>query len=103
MSAAASAWPIDVQGAARPFRRDASLSAVSKRAAGDGELLHALPLQVRRRQLGHLARAEDQDVEPVELAEDLLRERDGGVADRHRPFAEARFVADALADAEGRA
>ena len=43
----------------------------------------------------------DQDAQPLELAEDLLRERDGRVADRHGPVADARVRSDLLPDREG--
>ena len=52
------------------------------------------------RQLRHLAGAEDQDVQPRQLAEDLLGELDRGVAHRDRPFAEPGLRAHAFADGE---
>ena len=82
--------------------RAASCSRGRERAARDRDLADVLRLQVHAGQLGHLARAEDQRRSARELAEDLLRQRDRRVADRHRALAEARFGAHALADAEGR-
>jgi hypothetical protein len=76
MSALPSAWPID------------------------GQLLHVLRLKMRAREARHVAGAEDQDIEPLEVAEDFPGERDGREAHRHRAFTQARFAADALADAE---
>jgi hypothetical protein len=61
-----------------------------------------LRLQVHRRELGHLPGPEDQHVQAAELAEDLFRQRDRGVADRDRPLAETCLAAHPLADAEGR-
>ena len=64
--------------------------------------LHALRLHVLRRELAHLAGAEDDDVAAVEVAEDLSREGDGRVADRDRARAEVGFRPHALADGEAR-
>ena len=61
-----------------------------------------LRLQVNPGELRHLAGAEDQDAAPLEVAEDLFRERDGRVADRDGAFTESRFGAHALADRERR-
>ena len=53
-----------------------------------------------RGQRADLAGADDEHAPALEAAEDLSRERDRGEADRHRAFAERRFGAHALADAE---
>src|SRR4029078_4335754 len=83
MSAPVSASSTAVQRTAWPTRSSARASAhrvgaeiarqrvgALEGAAGDGQLLHALRLQVLAGELGHLPGAEDQDVEPLEVAED---------------------------------
>ena len=52
---------------------------------------HALRLHVLRGELAHFAGAEDDHVAAVEVAEDLPRERDGGVTDRHGARTEVLF------------
>ena len=54
-----------------------------RRPVGDGQR-RALRAQRARRQLGHLAGADDQHPPPVEAAEHLARELDRHRADRHR-------------------
>ena len=88
-----------------PGNRPAVEMAASRRAAAGvlpaiGDLVHTLRAQVDAGQLRHLPRAENQDVQPFEIPEDLLRERDRGVADGDRAFGEARFRTHALADGE---
>ena len=63
--------------------------------------LHALRAQVDAGELGHLAGAEDEDAQAGEVAEDLPRQLDRGVADRDGAFGEPGFVPHALADREG--
>src|SRR5258708_6082146 len=67
---------------ARPADRLRGARGVRHRAADDRDVPHVLRLQVDRGELAHLARAEDRDAAAVHVAENLLRERDGGVADR---------------------
>ena len=72
------------------------------RPADDRHVPDALRLHVLRGELAHLAGAEDDDRAAVEVAEDLLGERDRGVADRDGAGAERGFRPHALADGEGR-
>jgi hypothetical protein len=71
-----------------------------ERTAGDRDLLHLLGLQVDARQLRHLAGAEDEHVQSLEVAEDLPRQGDCGVAHRHGAFAEPGLAAHAFAHGE---
>ena len=76
-------------------------SAVRQRAAGDGDLLDALRLAgATPVSLAISPAPRISTLRPVEVAEDLLRQRDRRVADRHGAFAEAGFAAHALADGE---
>ena len=62
--------------------------------AGSGwrwDLLDPLRPQVHAGQLRHPSRAEDEDVQAREVAENLPGERDGRVADRDRALADAGF------------
>ena len=102
MSARASASSSAAHGTARPPSRAASACAVANVRLAIDDLPDLLRLQVHAGQLGHLAGAEDQHVEPLQVAEDLLRQRDRRVADRHGAFAEAGLGAHALADGERR-
>ena len=73
---------------------------VRHRAADDRHLTHALRLHVLRRELAHLAGAEHDDAAALQVAENLAREADGGVADRDRARAEIGFRPYSLADGE---
>ncbi len=53
--------------------------------------------EILQRQFGHFSRPEQEDTLPGEVAEDLAREFDGGVAHRDGPPAEARLRPDSLA------
>ena len=64
--------------------------------------LHALRLHVLRRELAHLSGADHDHRAPVEIAEDLFRERNRGVADGDGAGAQSGFRPDALADGKGR-
>ena len=65
-------------------------------------MLDALRLHVERRQLAHFSGADHGDVQPLDVAEDLLGEGDRGEADRHGARGQAGLGADALADGERR-
>jgi hypothetical protein len=71
-----------------------------QRPARDGDLLDLLRPQVDAGQLRHLAGAEDDDAQSGEIAEDLPRQLDRRVADRHGAFAEAGLAVNALAHGE---
>ena len=71
-----------------------------QRAARDRHLPDLLRLQVNGRELGHFAGPEDQDSKAGELAENLLRQRDGRVADRDGALAETGLGTDTLPDGE---
>jgi hypothetical protein len=73
---------------------------VRVRAARDHDVADALRAQMLRRQRADLAGADDEHAPSVQVSENLARERNGREADRHRSFAERRFRAHALADAE---
>ena len=96
MSARASSSRRDSKGAALPPRAAASSAAFSKvrpprtvaRAAAAHEML--------RRQLAHLARAHEQHVLVLQLAEDLARQLDRDVGDGDRVATDARLRAHAL-------
>ena len=75
---------------------------VRHRPADDRHLLHALRLHVPGRQLAHFAGADDEDGPPLEVAEDLARERDRRKADRDGARGEPGLRADALAGGERR-
>ena len=47
---------------------------------------HALGFHMERGQLSHFARADDDHASSLEIAENLLRERDGRKADGHRAW-----------------
>src|SRR3954462_11657305 len=53
------------------------------------------------RQLAHVTRAEEQDLEAVEIAEDFLRELDGRIRNGDRVLADAGVGADAFRNAYG--
>ena len=69
----------------------------AQRAARHGEFSHVLRTQMRRGGLRHLAGADDERGEAAQLAEDLARQRQRRVADRHGPFADSGLSADPLA------
>ena len=87
---------------ARAADRLGGACGVRHRAADDRDVAHFLRLHVDRRQLAHLAGADHHDVAAAEIAEDLARERDGGVAHRDGARAEAGLRPHALADGERR-
>ena len=70
------------------------------RATRNDDLLHAVAAQVLRGQRADLAGADDEHAPAVETAENLSRQRHCGEAHRHGAFAERRFAAHALSDAE---
>ena len=80
-------------------KRAASSSARGARAVGDGQR-RAVRAQRARRQLGHLAGADDQHAPPVEAAEHLARELDRHRADRHRVARDRGLAPHAPRDAE---
>ena len=100
MSAAASAVRSSCHATARPSSCRARALGRRQRPARDRDLPDTLRPQVDARELRHLARAEDEDAQPRQVAEDLPGELDGGVADRDGALGEAGFVAHALADRE---
>ena len=69
-------------------------------AADMAALAYPLAAHVLRRQLAHFAGANDEDRASLQLAEDLLGERDGGEADRDGTRAEPGFGAHPLAGPE---
>ena len=87
-------------GTARPSSCRARASAGASVRLAIVICLTRCALQVDAGELGHLAGAEDEDVQAREVAENLLGELDGRVADRHGALGEAGFVAHALSDRE---
>ena len=100
MSASTIACPSESQLVDRAADLVGELLRVRQRAARDHDAGDALRLEVQRRQLAHLAGADDEHAPPGELSEDLSREVDGGEADRHRAFGERCLRSHALAHAE---
>ena len=96
MSACASSARSASKGAARPPRAAASCSAFSNvrppRTVARAPVPHHLP----RRELAHLARADEQHRAVAQLAEDLPRELDRDVRDRDRVAADRGLGARAL-------
>ena len=80
----------------------ASARGVRHRPARDEHPPDPLRAHVQRRELAHLARADDEHVAPLQIAEDLARQRDRRVADRDGARGERRLRAHALADGERR-
>ena len=102
MSASASAALSDSHGMAVPPIDSASAAA----CAGVRLMMmsRSMPcdLHVQGGELSHLAGAEHQHGSALQRAEDLLRERDRCVADRHRALGQRRLRAYALARRERR-
>ena len=71
-----------------------------ERAVGHQDLLDAVRLEVRRRELAGLAGADDEHGVVAQLAEHLQGELDGGRADAHGPLADGGLGAHALAHFE---
>ena len=69
------------------------------RAVGDEDLLEAEFAEVFRGQLAHLACAEEEDLQALQLAEDLLRQLDGGKRHGDRVLADAGIGAHLLGHA----
>ena len=69
-------------------------------AAGDHDLADALAAQVLRRQRADFAGADHEHAASLSDGRNLPRQRDRGIAIETAPFAERRFAAHALADAE---
>ena len=67
-----------------------------QRPVGDQDLLDAVRLEVRRRELAGLAGADDEHGVVAELAEHLQGELDGGRADAHGALADGGLGAHAL-------
>ena len=93
MSAAASAAAqlLPRHRAALELPREAS--AGRERPARNRDLLDTLRPQVDAGELGHFARAEDEDVQAREVTENLPGQLDRGVADRDCALGEPGFVA----------
>ncbi len=69
-------------------------------AAADGDPLRLLRGEVPRRQLGHLAGADDEHRRVAQVADDLARQAERRVADRHRAFGQLGLAPHALAGGE---
>ena len=100
MSAACRCSSSSSKGTALPPTRCASSSAASNVRLVDQDLLDAVRLEVRRRELAGLAGADDEHGVVAELAEHLQGELDGGRADAHGALADGGLGAHALADLE---
>ncbi len=72
-------------------------------AVGDEDGVHAAGGERPRRELGGLARADDQHRALLEVAERALRKLDRDLRDRKRPLRERRLGARALAGGKGAA
>ena len=73
---------------------------VRRGAAADRDPLRLLRGEVPRRQLGHLAGADDQHRGVLQVAADLARQAERRVADRHRALGQLGLAAHALAGGE---
>ena len=100
MSARASSSRSDSKGAARPPSAAASSSALLEGAAAQHRGPRAAAHQVPRRQLAHLARAHQEHVAVLQLAEDLAGQLHRHVGDRDRVLADAGLGARALGGGE---
>ena len=69
-------------------------------AAADGDPLRLLRGEVPRRQLGHLAGADDEHRRVAQVADDLARQAERRVADRHRALGQLGLAPHALAGGE---
>ena len=88
------------KGTGSPSKRAARLDGALVGAVGDVDVACSGPSQVPRGRFRHLAGADDQNRQPVQVAEDLAGQLDGDVADRDRHLADAGLVADAPRHAE---
>src|SRR2546422_1533402 len=84
----------------RARERPSHLLGALPRPVGDVDREGPVLDEVTRRQLAHLAGADEEDGPAAEPCEDLLRELDGGERDRHRMAGDLRLAPDSLADGE---